>query len=175
MCQSEEFPFGQCLIHFKPNDDIALLVGAQGRKEKDGFVQICPNIHIRQISFGFGLGVLRLFFGSVRHRKSFGGFRGIPAGGPLPRGGWYRIGHPFHHHRRNVPAIHVKLKIKPVSFECTYHDSCYIGRYMDIFEEPREVLKAAGGNIKEMSKNRLESFCCGAGGGRIIAEESIGE
>ncbi|BAI81288.1 iron-sulfur cluster-binding protein [Deferribacter desulfuricans SSM1] len=68
-----------------------------------------------------------------------------------------------------------KLKIKPVSFECTYHDSCYIGRYMDIFEEPREVLKAAGGNIKEMSKNRLESFCCGAGGGRIIAEESIGE
>jgi len=60
-------------------------------------------------------------------------------------------------------------------FECTYHDSCYMGRYMDIYDEPREILNALGADIKEMKKNRAESFCCGAGGGRIIAEEKIGE
>ncbi|MGA1846096.1 heterodisulfide reductase-related iron-sulfur binding cluster [Deferribacter abyssi] len=68
-----------------------------------------------------------------------------------------------------------ELQIKELPFECTYHDSCYIGRYMDIFEEPRDVLKIAGANLKEMNKNRYESFCCGAGGGRILAEENIGE
>lgn len=61
------------------------------------------------------------------------------------------------------------------SLNCTYHDSCYIGRYMDIFDEPREILKAGGAEIKEMKHNREKSFCCGAGGGRIIAEENIGE
>ncbi len=67
-----------------------------------------------------------------------------------------------------------KIKIRPESFAATYHDSCYIGRYMDIFEEPRALLQAAGGQITEMDKSGLESFCCGAGGGRIIAEEKIG-
>jgi len=66
------------------------------------------------------------------------------------------------------------LKLTPEPFEFTYHDSCYIGRYMDIMDEPRDVLKQAGGRITEMEKSRYESFCCGAGGGRIIAEEKIG-
>ncbi|GAW67285.1 electron transporter [Geoanaerobacter pelophilus] len=67
-----------------------------------------------------------------------------------------------------------RLKLKPEPFACTYHDSCYIGRYMDIFEEPRELLYRAGGDIAEMGASRLESFCCGAGGGRILAEEKRG-
>ncbi len=67
-----------------------------------------------------------------------------------------------------------RLKLKPEPFACTYHDSCYIGRYMDIFEEPRELLYRAGGNIAEMGASRLESFCCGGGGGRILAEEKRG-
>jgi Fe-S oxidoreductase/nitrate reductase gamma subunit len=66
------------------------------------------------------------------------------------------------------------LKLTPEPFEFTYHDSCYIGRYMDIMDEPRSVLKQAGGRITEMEKSRYESFCCSAGGGRIIAEEKIG-
>jgi Fe-S oxidoreductase len=56
----------------------------------------------------------------------------------------------------------------------TYHDSCYICRYMDIFDEPRAALLVAGGRLTEMAKSGLESFCCGAGGGRIVAEEKIG-
>ncbi len=67
-----------------------------------------------------------------------------------------------------------RLKLKPQPFEFTYHDSCYLGRYRDIIEEPRAVLKAAGGQITEMDLSGYESFCCGAGGGRILAEEKLG-
>ncbi|BCA79956.1 heterodisulfide reductase-related iron-sulfur binding cluster [Desulfuromonas sp. AOP6] len=57
---------------------------------------------------------------------------------------------------------------------CTYHDSCYLGRYKDIVSEPREVLKAAGWQVTEMDQAGLDSFCCSAGGGRILAEEKLG-
>ena len=67
-----------------------------------------------------------------------------------------------------------RLKVEASGFDFTYHDSCFIGRYKDLFEEPRNVLAAAGGRISEMEKARYESFCCGAGGGRILAEEKLG-
>jgi Fe-S oxidoreductase len=67
-----------------------------------------------------------------------------------------------------------RLKLKPEPFTFTYHDSCYLGRYMDIIDQPRSVLKAAGGSIAEMDKSGYDGFCCGAGGGRILAEEKLG-
>ena len=67
-----------------------------------------------------------------------------------------------------------KLKLKAESFDCTYHDSCYIGRYNDLYQEPRSLISAAGGTVREMERSRAESFCCGAGGGRIMAEEKLG-
>jgi len=67
-----------------------------------------------------------------------------------------------------------RLALTPASFYFTYHDSCYLGRYMDIINEPREVLQAAGGRLAEMERSGYESFCCGAGGGRILAEEKLG-
>lgn len=67
------------------------------------------------------------------------------------------------------------LKLRASSFDCTYHDSCYLGRYNDIYEQPRALLHVAGGKIAEMTKSASESFCCGAGGGRILAEENLGE
>jgi Fe-S oxidoreductase len=45
---------------------------------------------------------------------------------------------------------------------------------MDIYEQPRQILLAAGGKLTEMTRSRAESFCCSAGGGRIFAEEKIG-
>ncbi|MFK5927768.1 MAG: heterodisulfide reductase-related iron-sulfur binding cluster [Desulfuromusa sp.] len=67
-----------------------------------------------------------------------------------------------------------RLKITPRSFDCTYHDSCYLGRYNDIYQAPRTLLAAAGAKLTEMEKHGAESFCCSAGGGRILADENIG-
>ena len=55
------------------------------------------------------------------------------------------------------------------------HDSCYLGRYNGIYEAPRSIVEAAT-NTKplEMEKRRRESFCCGAGGGRMWMEEKSG-
>jgi Fe-S oxidoreductase len=56
-----------------------------------------------------------------------------------------------------------------------YHDPCYLGRHNGIVREPREVLARLGrGPIVELKKNREHSFCCGAGGGMMWTEESLG-
>ncbi len=68
-----------------------------------------------------------------------------------------------------------KLRIDAKELSCTYHDSCYLGRHNDIYDAPRALIAAAGGKLVEMEKNRAEAFCCSAGGGRILAEEKIGE
>jgi Fe-S oxidoreductase len=68
-----------------------------------------------------------------------------------------------------------KLKLKAEGLSCTYHDSCYLGRHNDIYDAPRALVEAAGGRVVEMDKNRAEAFCCSAGGGRIMAEEKLGD
>lgn len=56
----------------------------------------------------------------------------------------------------------------------TYHDSCYLGRYNDIYTAPRELLELAGYDIKEPEETHDTGRCCGAGGGRMWMEEKIG-
>lgn len=67
-----------------------------------------------------------------------------------------------------------KLKLNSEEMSCTFHDSCYLGRHNNIYDAPRALVEAAGGKIAEMDKNRAEAFCCSAGGGRIMAEEKLG-
>ena len=56
----------------------------------------------------------------------------------------------------------------------TYHDPCYLGRHNGIFDQPRSVIQSTGAQLTETSRNRSNSFCCGAGGGQFWKEEEKG-
>jgi Fe-S oxidoreductase len=58
----------------------------------------------------------------------------------------------------------------------TYHDPCYLGRHNGIFEEPRGILKKVPGlELGELPECRMDSLCCGGGGGRVWMETVKGE
>lgn len=60
---------------------------------------------------------------------------------------------------------------KGLGYRVTYHDPCTLGRYNGVYEPPRDVLRQLGTELVEMPRNRDNSFCCGAGGGRIWMKE----
>jgi Fe-S oxidoreductase len=60
---------------------------------------------------------------------------------------------------------------KRLDYRVTYHDPCHLGRYNKVFEPPRAVMTTLGIELVEMPRSRENSFCCGAGGGRIWMKE----
>jgi Fe-S oxidoreductase len=65
--------------------------------------------------------------------------------------------------------------VTPVDATVTYHDPCYLGRHNRIFTPPREILgNLPGVRLAEPARNREKSFCCGAGGGRMWLDETLG-
>jgi Fe-S oxidoreductase len=79
------------------------------------------------------------------------------------------------HHTQLLDELLKSGKLKPVrSVDQTvvYHDPCYIGRYNDVFEPPREVLQSIPGLklVEAPERNRERAMCCGGGGGNVWLE-----
>ena len=69
-----------------------------------------------------------------------------------------------------------KLRVtNPLKVRATFHDPCHLGRFNKGYEPPRDVLKLLGCELVEMGRSRANSFCCGAGGGRIWIPDPVGK
>ncbi len=83
------------------------------------------------------------------------------------------------HHTEFIDQLVKEGKItlsKTLGDALTYHDPCYLGRYNSVYEQPRSILKTISKDgLKELDRHARESFCCGAGGGRMWMEETIGK
>jgi Fe-S oxidoreductase len=85
-------------------------------------------------------------------------------------GGSYRIEHASALLERLIREGTVPVP-KNLPYRVTYHDPCHLGRLNDGFEPPRQVLSKLGVDLVEMPRSKDNSFCCGAGGGRIWLPE----
>ena len=69
-----------------------------------------------------------------------------------------------------------RLRFEPrLQWRATYHDPCHLGRFNKEFDAPRQLLQATGCELVEMPRSRDNSFCCGAGGGRIWVPDPVGK
>ncbi|MEX0786806.1 MAG: (Fe-S)-binding protein [Dehalococcoidia bacterium] len=85
-----------------------------------------------------------------------------------------------YHHTEVLAELLAEGKLvadKELAERITYHDSCFLGRHNDIYEPPRDVIKAIpGAKLEEIEGNcREKGFCCGAGGAHMWVEETKGE
>lgn len=82
------------------------------------------------------------------------------------------------HHTEYIAKLISEGKVKVATDETgekyTFHDPCYLGRYNRVFDAPRDALGSVSSNVVEMAMSKTKSLCCGAGGGRLWMNETVG-
>ena len=69
-----------------------------------------------------------------------------------------------------------RLKLnRPLGYRTTYHDPCHLGRFNKEYDAPRALIEAVGCELVDMPRTKGNSFCCGAGGGRIWIPDPVGQ
>ncbi|MDW5267324.1 MULTISPECIES: (Fe-S)-binding protein [Acidobacteriaceae] len=86
----------------------------------------------------------------------------------------YGIAPEIEHHSEFMARHKDRLPQQNSGESIVYHDPCYLGRYRDVYEEPREIVSMAG-KLVEAPRSHERSFCCGAGGGLAFLGEESGE
>ena len=88
---------------------------------------------------------------------------------------WKAYGTPpeIEHHSEFLARHQAQLPQNRTEETIVYHDPCYLGRYRNVYEEPRSVIRAHG-TLVEAERSHERSFCCGAGGGLAFLGEEQG-
>ncbi len=89
---------------------------------------------------------------------------------------WKEFGTPpeVEHHSEFLARYASQLASVQSQERIVFHDPCYLGRYRDVYDEPRRVAALAG-ELVEAPRSHERSFCCGAGGGLAFLGEETGE
>jgi len=89
-------------------------------------------------------------------------------------GGQYEIKHASALIKEMLDSQVIKLS-RRLDYKVTYHDPCHLGRFNNGYNPPRQALATLGTQLVEMERSKDNSFCCGAGGGRIWHADPVGQ
>lgn len=188
---------------YSPGDEFLLYIGCLGSYDENGQKMAKSLVSLLQaagISFGilgsdeeccgnevYMLGEMGLFHNiaekNVQKFKELGvskivtlcphGYHAMKNNYPRADGGFE-----VYHYTELLAALVRTKRLRPRqnSARVTYHDPCFLGRYNNIYDEPRLVLQTIPGiELVEMERNRKDAFCCGGGSGNFVMDLLAGD